>query len=262
MDRLRASGKTVLLIAVAVLVAAGTVAVASIPGSDGVITACWDHTAGATYGALRVIDPSLSGNTRSANEYSCQTGETQITWNQQGPAGPAGPTGPAGPNGPSGPAGPQGPQASSSFLSFTGGVKNAILLKVPGIQGESTIKGHKGEIDLKSTSFGASRPKMGEIIVVKRFDKSSPALFQAVATGKHFSKVTIVFHRKAGRGQQDYLTFTMKDAIISSLKNISSPADPRPQEQLTLNFTKLTTEYSAGGHHTSINLTPHQFAVG
>src|SRR3954464_1659213 len=100
MERLRLSAKSLALIAIAILVAAGTYAVASIPGSDGVITACWDHTAGATYGALRVIDPSLSGNTRSANEYSCQSNETQLTWNQQGPTGPVGPAGPLGPQGP------------------------------------------------------------------------------------------------------------------------------------------------------------------
>ena len=101
MDRLRASGKTLALIAFVILAAAGTYAVASIPGSGGVITGCWDHNNDTShFGTLRVIDPSIPTTGHSNYEYSCLSNETQITWNQQGPTGPAGPTGPTGPVGP------------------------------------------------------------------------------------------------------------------------------------------------------------------
>ena len=257
MDRLRASGKTLLLIAVAVMVAAGTVAVASIPGSDGVITACWDHTAGATYGALRVIDPSLSGSTRSPNEYSCQSNETQITWNQQGPTGPAGP---AGPLGPQGPAGPQGPSAPSSILSFTGGVKT-MFLKLPGITGESKITGHKGQIELQSMSFPVtqSKPKSAEIIVVKRTDSTSPKLFLADLSGKPFDKATIELAKKKGGKLADYLVFKMKNVLVTGIKT-GGHADAVPTEAVTLTFTKLEEEYLGTGH-TTIHLTPHQIRL-
>jgi type VI secretion system secreted protein Hcp len=258
MERLKLSGKTLALIAVAILAAAGTYAVASIPDSGGVITACWDHNNDTNhFGTLRVIDPSLPAAGHSNYEYSCLTNETQITWNQQGPTGPAGPQGPAGLQGVQG---PQGPQPPETFLSFTGGVRNAILLSLPGVTGDSTIKGHKGNIELQSMSFAASKPKTGEIIIVKHFDKSSPTLFKAVATGKHFPTATIT-HRKAGGGQQEYLTFSMTNVSVTSVKNVGSPSDPRPQEQLTLTFGKVNVEFLGGNHHTSVQLTPHQFSL-
>jgi hypothetical protein len=54
-------------------VAAGGVAYASIPGSDGVISACYLKSGSA----LKVID----------SEKSCPKGETMLTWNQGGTPG-------------------------------------------------------------------------------------------------------------------------------------------------------------------------------
>ena len=260
MDRLRASWKTLVLIAVAVLVGAGTYAVASIPGSDGVITACWDHNNDTShFGTLRVIDPSLPASGHSNYEYSCLTNETQITWNQQGPQGPQGPAGAAGP---AGAQGAQGAAPPFSLLSFNAR-GNTIFLSIAGIDGESAQKGHKGDIELRGVSLGgattASKTKAGEFKIVKLVDKSSPTLFKACATGKHFPKVTISM-RKAGKGQQDYLRFTLSNVVISSLAG-TSPAGGKPAEQLTLTFTKLSEQF-LGNHHTSINLTPTQIAGG
>jgi type VI secretion system secreted protein Hcp len=254
MDRLRASAKSLALIAVGVLLAAGTYAIASIPDSNGVITGCWDHTAGATYGALRVIDPSLSGNTRSANEYSGGSSETQITWNQQGPTGPAGPAGPQGVQG------LQGPRAPSSFLSYSSGGGKTMLLKLPGVKGESKVPKYKGWIDLRSVSFGGSNnPQKSEIIVVKHLDSTSPELALRTANGKPFDEATLVF-RKGGSKPVEYLKFTMKNVLVTSLTNINNPQDKIPEEQVTLNFTKVTEEF-LGNRHTTIHLTPSQIRL-
>ena len=76
---------------VGAVVAAGALAVAgialaSIPGQDGMIHGCYN----TTNGSLRVVDDSAS----------CKTHETAIQWNQTGPQGPQGVPGPAGPPGP------------------------------------------------------------------------------------------------------------------------------------------------------------------
>jgi type VI protein secretion system component Hcp len=257
MDRLRASGKTTLLIAVAVLVAAGTVAVASIPGGDGVITACWDHTTGASFGALRVIDPSLAGGTRSANEYQCASNETQIAWNQQGPTGP---TGPAGAAGPTGLRGPQGPPGASSAFGFSAG-GSAIFLNLPGIPGDSTAKGYEKQIDLTSVSVGgAQKVKKGEVVVGKHYDMSSPKLFKASLTGEHFKKATIVFAKRSKGQLIQYLVFNMKDVIVAS-QHVAHLGDPKSSETDTLEAGKLSVEYVAGRHHTTISLTPSHIAI-
>lgn len=70
--------KLALGVAIGVILATATVAVASIPDSNGVIHGCRDNKSGA----LRVID-SDKGQT-------CKSGETALTWNQSGPQGPAG----------------------------------------------------------------------------------------------------------------------------------------------------------------------------
>jgi type VI secretion system secreted protein Hcp len=261
MERLRASAKTLVLIAVAILVTAAAVAVASIPGSDGVITACWDHNNDTShFGTLRVIDPSIPASGHSNYEYSCLTNETQITWNQQGPAGP---TGPSGTPGPAGAQGPQGQARPSALLSF-GTRGNAIFLAVPGVKGESTAKGHKDEIELLQMSVGgatgsAAKNQFGEFVIKKPIDKSSPALFKACATGKHFPTVVIAM-RKAGGTQLDYLKFNLKDVVIASV-NGATPSGGKPTEQLTLSFSKLSEQF-LGNHHSAVNLTPNQFAGG
>jgi hypothetical protein len=75
-----------------VLGGAGSAAVfAAIPDSNGVIHAC--YTTSGLLPRVRIIDNASQ---------SCNSNETAISWNQQGPQGPAGPQGPTGPQGPAG----------------------------------------------------------------------------------------------------------------------------------------------------------------
>src|ERR1700729_4230938 len=65
----------------AALVLAGGTAYASIPGTGGLITACYSRPAGN----LRVIDAGAGAR--------CGTHEKKLSWNQTGPPGAAGPQG-------------------------------------------------------------------------------------------------------------------------------------------------------------------------
>lgn len=71
------------------------VAVAGIPGSDGVIHGCYKNSGD---NRLVVVD----------SEASCPSGYSSLNWNQTGPAGPAGADGAPGAQGPAGEQGPQG----------------------------------------------------------------------------------------------------------------------------------------------------------
>lgn len=88
-------------IALALLGGGIAFAAGAIPGTDGVISGCYQKE----QGQLRVV----------AEGTTCRPSEHAISWNQTGPQGPAGPQGPTGPQGPAGPtgatgpAGPQGP---------------------------------------------------------------------------------------------------------------------------------------------------------
>jgi hypothetical protein len=80
-----------------ILAVGGSVALATIPGSDGVIHGCYTKSGGT----LRVIDASVT---------ACKSTETGLNWNVTGPPGPAGPSGAIGAQGPKGDPGPQGPK--------------------------------------------------------------------------------------------------------------------------------------------------------
>lgn len=94
----KTSRRAFLLALVAFALAAGGVAYATIPGSNGTINGCYEKRTGA----LRVIDADAGAK--------CTSFETPISWNQQGQKGPTGPAGPAGADGAPGPTGATGAQ--------------------------------------------------------------------------------------------------------------------------------------------------------
>jgi hypothetical protein len=94
----------------------GGVAWATIPGDNGLYTACKLNATGT----IRLIDPSLPSTSLLGH---CTSYETKISWNQKGPAGAvgvAGPAGPAGAKGDAGPAGPQGPRGDTGAAGANG----------------------------------------------------------------------------------------------------------------------------------------------
>jgi len=134
-----------------------------------------------------------------------------------------------------------------------------MYLKIEGVDGESTADRHKGEIEVMSWSFGATQqtqgprfgaapggraaagsqtppPGPGTVTMSKAYSPSSVKLMQACATGKHFPKATLTV-RKAGGGQQEYMTYELENVLVSGY-SISSGGD-RPMESLSLNFTKI-----------------------
>jgi Collagen triple helix repeat (20 copies) len=109
-DTKRRWGRKTLAVAaagLAVLIVGGGVAMATIPGSGGVINGCYNKTGGA----LRVIDPAVA---------SCSNGESPLNWNQTGPQGPQGPKGDTGAQGAQGDVGAQGPQGVKGDQGPTG----------------------------------------------------------------------------------------------------------------------------------------------
>ena len=63
---------------------------------------------------------------------------------------------------------------------------------------------------------GAGKATFQDLSIVHNIDKASPRLLQACATGAHLKEATIT-HRKAGKGQQEYLIIKMNDVIITGV---------------------------------------------
>ena len=131
------------------------------------------------------------------------------------------------------------------------------FIKLDGIKGESTDAKHKDEIDIESWSWGetntraggsaggagAGKVSMQDFHFVMRLNKSSPTLMQACATGQHIKTATLTA-RKAGKDQQEYLTFKLRDVLVSSYQTGGSEqGDVVPTDQVSLNFAKIEVEY-------------------
>jgi type VI secretion system secreted protein Hcp len=60
------------------------------------------------------------------------------------------------------------------------------------------------------------------------------------ATGQHLKEATIT-HRKAGKGQQEFLIIKMNDVIVTSVS--SGDSDDARVETVSLAFAKVDLEY-------------------
>ncbi|MGH9263837.1 MAG: Hcp family type VI secretion system effector [Acidimicrobiales bacterium] len=135
-----------------------------------------------------------------------------------------------------------------------------MFLKLDGIDGESTDKGHKNEIEIESFSWGASnsgsaahggggggagKASFQDFSFTTRVSKASPRLFLACASGEHI-KSALLTVRKAGGQQQDFLKVTMSGLLVSSYKaEGASGADAAvPVDQVSLNFAKIQVAYA------------------
>ena len=129
------------------------------------------------------------------------------------------------------------------------------FLRIDGVPGESLDSKHKGEIDVESWSWGEANPappggggggagkvQMQDFNFTARFSKASPNLMLACASGKHF-KGAVLTARKAGKGQQDFLTFSLSDVLVSAYQTGGAEGEVVPGDSVSLNFAKIQVEY-------------------
>ena len=130
-----------------------------------------------------------------------------------------------------------------------------IFAKIGDIKGESLDDKHKDEIEVLSWSWGVSnagemrggsgggegKASLHDLSFTHNMDKASPVLLQACATGVHLKEATIT-HRKAGKGQQEFLIVKMSDVIITGVAH-GDTSDGGHAENVTLTFAKVDFQY-------------------
>jgi type VI secretion system secreted protein Hcp len=130
-----------------------------------------------------------------------------------------------------------------------------IFAKLGDIKGESLDSKHKDEIEVLSYSWGVTnagsmahgtgggegKATFHDLSFVHNIDKASPVLMQACATGTHLKEATIT-HRKAGKGQHEFLVVKMNDVIITGVTHGGS-GDSGHSENVSLAFAKVSLEY-------------------
>jgi type VI secretion system secreted protein Hcp len=131
-----------------------------------------------------------------------------------------------------------------------------IFAKIGDIKGESIDAKHKDEIEVLSLSWGvtnasqaggggvgAGKATFQDLSIVHRIDKASPQFLLACATGKHLPDATIT-HRKAGKGQHEYLIVKMNDVIITGVVQSSGAGQQATtSESVSMVFAKVDFEY-------------------
>ncbi len=131
------------------------------------------------------------------------------------------------------------------------------FLKIKGIKGESIDSKHKDEIDILAWSWGlsqsgtthegpgggAGKVSVQDISVTKWVDSSSPNLFQSCCNGEHFPEALLTV-RKAGKTPLEYIKIKMEGVLITSLSTGGSGGEDRLMENVTLNFAKVSFNYT------------------
>ena len=144
-----------------------------------------------------------------------------------------------------------------------------MFLKLDGVAGEATQKGHKDEIEVMSFSWGVSHPtavghtdrrragraQVSDINFMMRNGKASPTLMLACATGRHLKEGLFIIE-KAGEQPFQFYKLSISDVLVTSYQ--VSGSEEVPTESFSLNFRKLelteTVQDAKGGIAESVEV--------
>jgi type VI secretion system secreted protein Hcp len=133
-------------------------------------------------------------------------------------------------------------------------MSSLVHVRFDGVDGESTRKDHKGEIEITSWSWGvtnaksgssgssASKAQPGDFVFTHQYDKASPVLAKRCASGTHIPTATLS-QRRRGDKQKDFLIITLHDVLISSC-NVSWTEDGDVVEQVSVTYGEIGISYS------------------
>lgn len=147
-------------------------------------------------------------------------------------------------------------EVSITPTEIPGNGEAGYFLKIEGVDGESKDQKHKNEIDIASfswgetnsaSSFGAGgsgKVQMQDFHFVMKYNKASPKLFLACASGEHFPDATLRLARKSADDQLEYLKWKLTDVMCTSYQTGGSNPEV-PTDSFSLNFAKIEVEYKA-----------------
>jgi type VI secretion system secreted protein Hcp len=133
-----------------------------------------------------------------------------------------------------------------------------MFLKLTNIKGEALDSKHKDEIEVLSWSFGASQEgsahggtgsgtgkvAIQDLTITHYVDQSSVDLLKHLTSGKHIDEGMLTI-RKAGGTAVEYLKVKLTQVLVTHISNGGGAGQDRITENVTLNFRKFTTTYTA-----------------
>jgi type VI secretion system secreted protein Hcp len=137
------------------------------------------------------------------------------------------------------------------------------FMNVEGIPGESTDDAHAEWIELVQFSHGVSQPvsaqsgtggrtggraDFGEVVITKEIDNATCDLNIYCASGKHIPKIEIEVCQASG-DKHTYYKYVLEDVVVASSAVTGGSSDEnRPLQECSLNFGKITWEYTPISH--------------
>ena len=142
-------------------------------------------------------------------------------------------------------------------LTPIGDSPNYIVLKINGLDGNSSLNNHIGEIEVLTWSWsmsqsgtthvggggGAGKSFVEDMVLTKYVDKASPSLLLACLNGGHFPEAVLTVV-SGGDQPFDYLVITMSDVLVTSVGTGGSDDFSLTTEKVTLNFAKVKYSYT------------------
>ncbi|PZF84933.1 type VI secretion system tube protein Hcp [Jiangella anatolica] len=184
--------------------------------------------------SIRACRSTLTGLVRlPSGTQACNSLETEVRWNVQGPAGAPGPAGTDGADGAAGPAGPAGPPGPAGGGGPAEPHTTSVgRLVVDGLDGDSVLLGY--EIGVTADD----RPHFTPFTVVRPVDELSPQLLEAAATGHHFRTATISVFDDTGAPVESYELAEV--TVTGRNTEATGAAGTPPRETVTLGYTRIT----------------------
>ncbi|MEO6740600.1 MAG: type VI secretion system tube protein Hcp [Chthoniobacteraceae bacterium] len=132
-----------------------------------------------------------------------------------------------------------------------------MFIKIGDIKGESKDKKHGKEIDVLAWSWGVSnsgnaqigggagagKVNVQDLSFTKYIDSASCPLLLAASNGKHYKEALLTV-RKAGEHPVEYVKIKMEEVLITSLSTGGSGGEDRLTENVSLNFAKVSVDYT------------------
>lgn len=131
-----------------------------------------------------------------------------------------------------------------------------------GVKGNVTAEGFKDHYKAESFSFAVNRnlsmatgstsnresdnPTLSEVVLTKFADNSATELFKdAVGGGKgaQGKQVVIKFVQTGSKGDEVFMEYTLKNAMVSSY-SVSASGSDQAMEVISLNYTEIMISFS------------------
>lgn len=131
-------------------------------------------------------------------------------------------------------------------------------IKNPKIEGDCAIQGHEKKIMIESISWGATASvattghgsgqtfggtALGDIVLTKHADASSPKLFNHCANGKEIEEIEIMILASGKNMNQPIMTYKLSGVLVSGLSTGGGGGDGYLSETVSLAVRKMEMNY-------------------